>query len=177
MYTLCTVVLHTPLHSTRCLFMLTEPYTYAREEQHFTLSHQKWHTFLPDSLTNICLCTAIYVSTRITLTSYHIIPFPSRDIMIISFHITERVHPLTLINVYNPPVTFTPLPALTELISKYPQLFASDAPFVFMGDFNLHHSLWNDLPTAQSTTSRWPPDHHGINWSTIALPTGHPHFP
>ena len=130
------------------VLMLTEPYTYAQEEQHFTLSHQKWNTFVPDPLTNIRPRTVIYVNTRITLTSYYIVPFPSRDIMIISFHTAEHTHPLTLINVYNPPETFTTLPVLTELITKCPQLFASDTPFVFMGDFNLHHSLWND-PTLQ----------------------------
>ena len=59
------------------VLMLTEPYTYAQEEQHLTLSHQKWHTFLPDPLTNIRPRTVIYVSTRITLTSYYIVPFPS----------------------------------------------------------------------------------------------------
>ena len=128
------------------ILMLTEPYTYTHEGQQMALTHQRWHLFLPGPLTEASARprVVIYINTRISSTSYFITPFPSRDITIISLQTTESTHPLTLINIYNPPDTFTTLPALTELISTYPQLFTPDAPFVFLGDFNLHLGLLPD---------------------------------
>lgn len=126
--------------------MIVEPYAYLKDEQYLTLTHQRWQLILPGPLTeaHVPPRSIIHVNTHISSMSYFITPFPSRDISLISLLMPNSQKTLTLVNVYNPPTTFTTIPTLTELIDLHPSLFGPRAAFVFMGDFNLHHSLWND---------------------------------
>ena len=133
------------------ILMIQEPYTYFQNETQTALLHPRWRLISPGPLLLELVRprVVIYISTRISSSSYRITPFPSRDIATISFTIPNSPHPLTLVNVYNPPAIFTTLASLDRLVTTHAPLFQPGAPFVIMGDFNLHHSLWKDPDRAQ----------------------------
>ena len=137
------------------LLMIVEPYTYTQDEQHTTLIHRQWRLILPGLLTEAPARprSIIYVNIRIPSMSYFITPSPSRDITLISVQLPDSAQPLTFVNIYNPLTTFTTIPTIAEVIDLNPTLFSPEAAFVFLGDFNLHHPLWNDPALEQVLTT------------------------
>ena len=135
------------------LLMIVEPYTYTQDEQHTTLIHCQWQLILPGLLMEATArpCSIIYVNTRILSMSYFITPSPSRDIALISFQLPDSAQPLTFVNIYNPLTTFTTIPAIAEVVDLNPMLFSPEAAFISLGDFNLHHPLWNDPALEQAS--------------------------
>ena len=61
----------------------------------------------------------------------------------------------TFVNIYNPPAIFTTIPTIAEVVELNPTLFSPEAAFVFLGNFNLHHALWND-PTSNTHIPQQP---------------------
>ncbi|KAG8951833.1 hypothetical protein FRC04_005525 [Tulasnella sp. 424] len=84
----------------------------------------------------------IYIRDNIPSTHYNIIPSPHRDITAVAFPCPTLDSPITFINVYNPPSSFSTLPLLQPFLES---AINPDSAFVILGDFNLHHPLW-DLP-------------------------------
>ena len=129
------------------VLFVQEPYTYSLNGAHHILQHPKWHLILPSApITDppVPPHSVIYVNSRIPSSSYHIPPSNSPNISLISFSFPSLVLPLTFINIYNPPSTFSSLPPLYDLLAD-PVLLPPNSPFVVLGDFNLHSPLW-DLP-------------------------------
>jgi hypothetical protein len=136
------------------ILMIQEPYTYFQDEAQTALKHHHWQLILPGLLLAdwVRPRVVIYISISIPSNSYSIVPVLSQDIAAVSFTLPDSPLPLTLVNIYNPPVVFTTLTSLKRFTATHATLFVPRAPFSIMGNFNLHHSLWNDPALAQ-------PDH------------------
>jgi ribonuclease HI len=126
------------------ILLVQEPYTYPNSTEPLYF-HSRFRAFLP-----LCEQTSpptrpravTYVSTDIPSSFIQSLPSPSHDIAIISLSLPSQPLPLLIINVYNPPDTFTSVPLLPSLLSSAP--FSTPmSPIILAGDFNLHSELWN----------------------------------
>lgn len=153
-------ILNDPVMEHFDLLMIQEPYTYTLDNSQVptALSHHKLHLILLDSLTETMekLRAIIYVNLNVLSTLYQVIPFPSCNITALSFSLPTHSSNFTFINIYNPPSTFSTFEKLEQFILSHP-CCSPDSPFVIMGNFNLHHALWNDPMCSHLEHQRWRP--------------------
>jgi hypothetical protein len=127
------------------MLMIQEPYTYFIDDAWNTLSHPKWRLILPSTSPtdyNARPRSIIYMSSKISSNSFRIIPTGSPDITAIYFLTSINTLSFTFINLYNPPHCPSTLNSLDIFIQMHPEISA-DTPLSIMGDFNLHHPLWD----------------------------------
>jgi hypothetical protein len=115
------------------------------------LTHKKWTLIKPpNDLQGKKPRSVIYVNNnKLSTNDYKIIDMPFRDVTAIAITTEQLPKPLLLINIYNPSDydLLTPLERhLRDTIN--PQQYSG---IIALGDFNLHHPLWN--PLELTTTS------------------------
>jgi hypothetical protein len=126
--------------------MIQEPYSIFINNSHYISTTQQWRLITPSMpLTNAARPprSVIFINKQLPSSLYSIIPTNSLDITAISFSLPTLANPFTFINVYNPPPLFTSIAPLQTLLATCPEL-TPDATFTILGDFNLHHPLWNE---------------------------------
>ena len=126
--------------------MIQEPYSIFIDDSHYISTTQQWRLITPSMpLTNEARPprSVIFINKRLPSSLYSIIPTNSLDITAISFRLPAQANPFTFINIYNPPSLFTSIAPLQTLLATRPEL-APDTAFTILGDFNLHHPLWNE---------------------------------
>ena len=98
--------------------------------------------YRPGGDTRVCF----YINEKIDPESWEI-EFPSSDICTLKIKIKEQENEKTMHihNVYNPsPISYSSIdsPSSIPILSRQ---LAAEAEHVVIGDFNLHHPLWNGL--------------------------------
>jgi hypothetical protein len=87
--------------------------------------------------------TALYINKRIPLSAWDEI-YKSEDLIVIRIWTKER-QAVYIYNVYNPPISHSDQ-QLPEVLAKLNELLVAhqhQGDSVILGDFNLHHPLWN----------------------------------
>ncbi len=105
-------------------------------------THQSWTLIEPTEQNGAPLRAAIYVNKN-CIPQAHItqIPIPIHDTTAISISNTNTSKPTLLVNIYNPKDA-----EIISLLKQYLQTNLETADYeniIILGDFNLHHSLWN----------------------------------
>jgi hypothetical protein len=89
--------------------------------------------------------TALYINKRIPLSAWDEI-YKSEDLIVIRIWTKER-QAVYIYNVYNPPISHSDQ-QLPEVLAKLNELLVAhqhQGDSVILGDFNLHHPLWNHI--------------------------------
>jgi len=122
------------------LLLLQEQYWSAH--QHSSPLHHSWTLLEPPSADRTPR-TAIYVNNAILASnSFTQIPTSNGDMVAISITPTShQAKPTLIINIYNPQDK-TIIPSLRQFVREQTRPQNYDA-IVIVGDFNLHHPLWN----------------------------------
>ena len=117
-----------------------------------TRASQQWRVLYPPKHKDSPLRTrsVTLINTRIATNSWTAIPVDDPDITAVSLtYDTGTIH---VFNIYNPQDsnrTLGRLARVTHAILDHPDLQLDDPQFVWLGDFNRHHPLWEDERNTQ----------------------------
>jgi Endonuclease-reverse transcriptase len=137
-------LLNDPTSSTYAILALQEQYWSDFTES--SLFHRAWTLVeAPRGPEGEQLRSVIYVNNEILRTEdFEIKQMPFHDVTAISIKSSQYDKPLLLINIYNPHDYDLITPLQTHLRRTInPQHYSA---IIALGDFNLHHPLWNPPP-------------------------------
>lgn len=130
------------------IIALQEPYL---NHLHLTQASPKWHVIYPSNKgldSQTCTCSIILINTKIHSEQVSQIDIQSTDIMAIQ--ICTNSWTVIIINIYNDNTHNCAINAISSEWETHENTWLADpsTEIIVLGDFNQHHSTWEDHRTS-----------------------------